>query len=145
MQPFVVLGGFIPEGTSGFPKDPEYEKSTAVVLTFLVDNYDVYSDDPDTKNRLAMAKAWEAEFIDFMNKWTSNPDNIKHMDVAYNSERSIEDELERETYGDIATIAISYMLMFIYITFSLGRVSKISRFAIESKVTSCSSYTSLVT
>ena len=56
------------------------------------------------------------------------------MDVAFNSERSIEDELDRETYGDIMTIAVSYIFMFIYITFSLGKISKLSRFAIESKV-----------
>lgn len=43
--------------------------------------------------------------------------------------------MERETYGDIMTIAVSYIFMFIYITFSLGRISKLSRFAIESKIT----------
>ena len=63
-----------------------------------------------------------------------NENNTENMDVAFNSERSIEDELDRETYGDIMTIAVSYIFMFIYITFSLGKISKLSRFAIESKV-----------
>ena len=61
------------------------------------------------------------------------------MEVAFNSERSIEDELQRETYGDIMTIAISYLMMFVYITFSLGKISKLSRFPIESKVSKNSS------
>ena len=40
IQPYIALGGFLPEGTTGFPKSPAYEKSDAVVITFIVDNYD---------------------------------------------------------------------------------------------------------
>jgi len=40
--------------------------------------------------------------------------------VAYSSERSIEDELARETSADIPTIIISYAAMFLYIAISLG-------------------------
>lgn len=55
-----------------------------------------------------------------MKNWTkvSKP---SYMDVAYSSERSVEDELDRESHSDISTIAISYLVMFIYIVFSLGR------------------------
>ena len=67
--------------------------------------------------QLEKAKAWEEVFVAFMKNWTSDPKNSMYMDVAYNSERSIEDELDRETYGDIMTIAVSYIFMFIYITF----------------------------
>ena len=133
--PFVVMGGFIPENSTGFPSDPEYANSSAVVLTFLINNYDAHSNDNMEILALNKAKAWESTFINFMKNWTSNENNTKHMDVAYNSERSIEDELDRETYGDIMTIAVSYIFMFIYITFSLGKISKLSRFAIESKIT----------
>ena len=42
-----------------------------------------------------------------------------------------QDELERETNGEIVTIAVSYILMFIYITFSLGRITKWSRFLVR--------------
>ena len=40
------------------------------------------------------------------------------------SERSIEDELERETSGDILTVAISYSIMFLYIILALGRITR---------------------
>lgn len=55
-----------------------------------------------------------------MKNWTkvSKP---SFMDVAYYSERSVEDELDRESHSDISTIAISYLVMFIYIVFTLGR------------------------
>lgn len=59
------------------------------------------------------------------------------MDIAFNSERSIEDELERETSGDIVTIAVSYLIMFFYITFSLGQISTMKRFMVRPKCFVC--------
>lgn len=55
-----------------------------------------------------------------MKKWTieSKP---SYMDVAYFAERSVEDELDRESYSDITTVAISYLVMFFYIVLVLGR------------------------
>lgn len=58
-------------------------------------------------------------FLEFMKNWTttSKPD---YMDVAYFSERSVEDELDRESHSDVLTIIISYLVMFLYIVFTLG-------------------------
>ena len=122
MFPFVILGGFLPEGTTGYPENPDYANATAVVLTFLVNNFDAKSKDPTIHMQLEKAKVWEETFVAFMKNWTSNPNNTEYMDVAYNSERSIEDELDRETYGDIMTIAVSYIFMFIYITFRYNSI-----------------------
>lgn len=46
--------------------------------------------------------------------------NYSHplLDVAYSAERAVQDELERESQGDVLTILISYMLMFAYIVCS---------------------------
>jgi hypothetical protein len=44
-----------------------------------------------------------ARFVEFMHHWEAN-EKPEYMDIAFSSERSIEDELERETYGDIVTI-----------------------------------------
>lgn len=131
VQPYFVLGGFIHENETAFPVDPEYEKATAVVMTFLVDNYDGHSDDPVVQEKLKKIRSWESAFVHFMKNWTSNSENTKYMDIAFNSERSIEDELERETSGDILTIAVSYIIMFFYITFSLGQVSTWKRFLVS--------------
>ena len=38
------------------------------------------------------------------------------------SQRSIEDEIERESQAEITTILISYILMFVYIMFFLGHI-----------------------
>lgn len=60
-------------------------------------------------------------FIEFMKNWTevSKPE---FMDLAFTSERSIEDELDRESKSDIFTILVSYVIMFIYIAIALGHI-----------------------
>ena len=45
-----------------------------------------------------------------------------------------QDELNRETYMDVAIIALSYILMFVYITFSLGRITTWRRFLVSYKI-----------
>lgn len=54
--------------------------------------------------------------------------------IAFNSERSIEDELERESHGEIGTVLFSYGIMFLYIALSLGEVTQIRRFFVDSKI-----------
>lgn len=58
-------------------------------------------------------------FLNFMKNWTAT--KPPSMDVAYFSERSVEDELDRESHSDVSTIAISYVIMFLYVVISLGR------------------------
>ena len=60
-------------------------------------------------------------------EWEQKPENSEYMEIAFYSERSIEDELARESSGDIVTILISYVIMFIYVTISLGTVTKWKR------------------
>ena len=68
-------------------------------MTFLVNNYDQLSPDPEIQENLAKARSWESAFVSFMKNYTSSPDKPDFMDVAFNSERSIEDELERTSTG----------------------------------------------
>ena len=133
IQPYWTLGGFIPENVTGFPEQPIYEDSTAVSMNIIVNNFDPHSEDPVDVQGLVKAKAWEKVYIEFMKEWVSNEENMKYMDIAFTSERSIEDELDRETYMDIAIIALSYILMFVYITFSLGRITTMNRFLVSFK------------
>merc|ERR1719228_1316237 len=135
VQPYYSLGGFIPKGES-FPENPEYHKADAVVMSIIIDNFDPKSQDPIVVRGLERAAEWEKVFVEFMHDWEAH-EKPDYMEIAFNSERSIEDELDKETYGDIVTIAISYIIMFVYITFSLGQTSKctVARFMIESKIT----------
>ncbi len=80
-------GGSGGGGGQAFPDDPRYWEATAVVLTFIVDNYDSRSQDPVDQEQLRRARAWEEAFVEFMKRWVAVPDNTRHMDVAFNSER----------------------------------------------------------
>ena len=64
---------------------------------------------------LGPALAWEKAYIDFLKNYKS-----ENFTLAFNSERSIQDEIDRESMGDVATIVISYLVMFVYVTLALG-------------------------
>lgn len=57
-----------------------------------------------------------------MKNWTAH-EKPDYMDVAFTSERSIEDELNRASRSDVLTILVSYVIMFAYIAVSLGQIS----------------------
>ena len=43
--------------------------------------------------------------------------------ISFNAERGIEDELLREGKGDVSTIVLSYVIMFLYIIIALGHLT----------------------
>ncbi|KAI1902029.1 hypothetical protein AGOR_G00040500 [Albula goreensis] len=89
--PWLVLGGY--DGTN-------YNNATALVITFPVNNYH-----NDTE-KLGKALAWEKEFINFVKNY-NNP----NLSISFNAERSIEDEINRESNSDISTIVVSYAII----------------------------------
>ena len=59
----------------------------------LVDNYDHKSQNEQTQTNLKNALDWEHSFVKFMHNYQKE-NNVSHLfDLAFNSERSIEDEL----------------------------------------------------
>lgn len=78
--------------------------------------------------------ALPSRFISFMKKWV-NESKPEFMDVSFNAERSIEDELDKESTSDVRTIIVSYLIMFGYIAVSLGQISTCDRLLIDSKIT----------
>nr|CAI5857528.1 unnamed protein product [Callosobruchus analis] len=126
VDPAIAMGGFLQTGDT-LAKEPHYERATAVILTFVVQNH-------HNKSLLGPAMEWEKAFVEFMQNYTRN-EKPEFMDIAFSSERSIEDELNRESQSDVLTILISYLIMFAYIAVSLGQVNTCSRLLIDSKVT----------
>ncbi|CAH1236520.1 unnamed protein product [Diabrotica balteata] len=126
VDPAIAMGGFLRPGES-LARHPDYKNATTVILTFIVNNY-------HNKSLLAPAMSWEQDYVAFMKNWTATQKPF-YMDIAFTSERSIEDELDRESQSDVVTILISYMIMFAYIAISLGQVNTCSRLLIDSKVT----------
>ncbi|XP_050509778.1 NPC intracellular cholesterol transporter 1 isoform X3 [Diabrotica virgifera virgifera] len=126
VDPAIALGGFLEPGET-LAKHPDYKKANTVILTFIVNNH-------HNKSMLSQALQWEEKFVDFMKNWTAT-EKPEYMDIAFTSERSIEDELERESQSDVVTILISYMIMFAYIAISLGQINNWSRLLVDSKIT----------
>lgn len=60
-------------------------------------------------------------FIALLKNWDTN-ERPTYMDIAYSSERSIQDELERVSEAEMSTVIISYAVMFVYIAIALGHI-----------------------
>ncbi|XP_038248354.1 NPC intracellular cholesterol transporter 1 [Dermochelys coriacea] len=112
--PWLVLGGY---------DDENYNNATALVITFPVLNY--YND----THKLMRALAWEKEFINFV----KNYQNL-NLTISFSAERSVEDEINRESNSDIKTVVISYAVMFLYISIALGYIKSCKRFLVDSKI-----------
>ncbi|OTF83857.1 Niemann-Pick type C1 domain-containing protein-like protein, partial [Euroglyphus maynei] len=93
----------------------DYYKAKALAFTLTLNNA---IDDKDNVNALK----WEKKFLELLFKFD---DSI--IDIAFYSERSIEDELDRLSNSNKFTIAISYIVMFFYIAISLGDFTNIHR------------------
>ena len=65
-----------------------------------------------------------------MKDWVANK-KPSFMSVAYQAERSIEDELDRTSQSDVITVAISYCIMLAYIAIALGEARSFSRLLVR--------------
>ncbi|XP_052121978.1 NPC intracellular cholesterol transporter 1 homolog 1b-like [Frankliniella occidentalis] len=126
VDPAIALGGFLGPGDT-LTGPEQYREATAVILTLLVHNH-------VDRRALQPALEWEAKFVSFMVAW-SRDERPAYMDVAFSTDRSVEDELDRVSRSDASTILISYCAMFVYVALSLGRVTSLRRLPVDSKVT----------
>ncbi|UJR31470.1 hypothetical protein I4U23_018959 [Adineta vaga] len=115
INPFMVLGNY---------SDTAYANATALVITIVIEN----SNDPE---KVQLAEAWEKVFLDYMKNFTETQKSLRaagywnqtaNFTVYYSAERSIQDELNRQSRSDILTIIISYSIMFLYVTLTLGHI-----------------------
>lgn len=65
-------------------------------------------------------------FISFVKNY-KNP----NLTISFTAERSIEDELNRESNSDVFTVIISYVVMFLYISLALGHIQSCSRLLVS--------------
>ncbi|CAL8075262.1 unnamed protein product [Calicophoron daubneyi] len=104
VYPTVSFGGF--NGT-------KYNESTVAVVSILVNN------DPDPKSDLVKkAEIWETEYLKHVRRWIE--ENKDEVEVSYQAERSVEDEINRQSEADVKTVAISYIVMFVYVSLFLA-------------------------
>ncbi|KAF2565665.1 hypothetical protein F2Q68_00027572 [Brassica cretica] len=120
LDPTTALGGF--SGNS-------YSEASAFIVTYPVDNAV-----DNEGNKTEKAVAWEKAFIQLAKDELLPMVKSKGLTLSFSSESSIEEELKRESTADVITIAISYLVMFAYISLALGDAPRLNSFYITSKV-----------
>ncbi|KAM1909294.1 hypothetical protein ACFX13_038070 [Malus domestica] len=120
LDPSTALGGF-----SG----KNYSEASAFLVTYPVNN--ALSNDG---NETARALAWEKAFIELAKDELLQMVQSRNLTLSFSSESSVEEELKRESTADAITILISYLVMFAYISLTLGDSPRLSSFYISSKV-----------
>ncbi|XP_062027066.1 uncharacterized protein LOC133743216 [Rosa rugosa] len=120
LDPSTALGGF-----SG----KNYSEASAFIITYPVNNA-INKEGNETER----AVAWEKAFIELAKAELLQMVQSKNLTLSFSSESSVEEELKRESTADAITILISYLVMFAYISLTLGDSPRLSSFYISSKV-----------
>ncbi|XP_014386026.1 PREDICTED: Niemann-Pick C1-like protein 1 [Myotis brandtii] len=116
--PFLAVGGY--EGN-------DYSAAEALILTFSLNNY------PPGDPRLAQARLWEGAFLEEVRAFQRQMAGT--LQVTFMAERSLEDEISRTTAEDLPIFAISYLVIFLYISLALGSYTSWRRMPVDAKVT----------
>ncbi|KAF6204978.1 hypothetical protein GE061_019145 [Apolygus lucorum] len=121
VQSQLAVGDFLEYGSTAF------DRANALVVTYIISNKLNETD-------LQPALEWETKFIELLKNWSAT-EMPEFMDISFRAERSIQDELVRESAAAVYTIVISYILMFVYITVALGSYRSFDRmFFVNSKI-----------
>nr|XP_020748933.1 Niemann-Pick C1-like protein 1 [Odocoileus virginianus texanus] len=116
--PFLAVGGY---------KGKDYSEAEALIMTFSLNNY--APGDP----KLAQAKLWEGAFLEEMRAFQRRTAGV--FQVTFMAERSLEDEINSTTAEDLPIFAVSYLVIFLYISLALGSYSSWRRVPVDSKAT----------
>ncbi|KAL6509851.1 hypothetical protein OROGR_022339 [Orobanche gracilis] len=120
LDPSTAVGGF-----SG----NNYLEASAFIVTYPVNN------EVDKEgNGIKRAEAWEKAFIQLAKEELLPMVQSRNLTLAFSSESSVEEELKRESTADAITIVISYLVMFAYISLTLGDAPQFSSYYISSKI-----------
>ncbi|KAJ9512863.1 hypothetical protein QJQ45_029163, partial [Haematococcus lacustris] len=87
------------------------EDSTALVVTYPLSS---------SLSTRAAALAWEAAFLQLAQEVLRPMARAANITLSFSAERSVQDELQRESRSDAVTVALSYAAMLLYITLALG-------------------------
>ncbi|VDO93631.1 unnamed protein product [Soboliphyme baturini] len=102
LMPYVVFGGY---------KDEEYLLASALVITIIVNNHINPLLNGD-------AKLWECRLVQMLSMFRS-----ANLTVAFNTESSIETEIDSQSHSSLPTVLLSYSVMFVYVAVFLGSYS----------------------
>ena len=106
LQPGRILGGY--DSTENITA------AQSLITTWVVNNHAQGSEGE------ARAEDWEKVFKNEMLTSVQEEARERGLRVSFNTERSLEEELNKSTNTDAKIVAISYVVMFIYASLALG-------------------------
>lgn len=118
-------GGAEPEITFG-GYDDDILTANTLLINFPISNYLL-------TDALQPVLEWEGRFIELLFDYEANW-KADFVSVAFGTERSIEDEIQRVSVAEAVPIAISYVIMFIYVVVALGNIRSWRTYFIDSKI-----------
>jgi Niemann-Pick C1 protein len=103
----------------------EFLDARAFVVTFLINN-------SLNETYLDIAYKWELAMVRYMKTAVEEHPELR---ITYYTESGVEIELARESASDLVTVAISYLVMLLYVSVALGRFASWRRLFIDTKFT----------
>lgn len=120
LDPSTALGGF---------PGKNYSEASAFVITYPVNN-----EVDRTGNENGRAVAWEKAFVRLVKEELIPMAKLQNLTLSFSSESSVQEELKRESTADVMTILVSYLVMFAYISVTLGDSPHLSSLFVSTKV-----------
>jgi Niemann-Pick C1 protein len=101
VSPSIVLGGYT-QTKEG--QQPDYKSATTVMVSYFVKDF-------VEKEKNVGALEWELAFINFLKNFTTNDPLARDvLDVKFTSARSIEDEIQAASRGEVHDAIIIFMV-----------------------------------
>lgn len=119
-------GGAEPEAVFGGFEGDDVLSANTLIINFPITNFNL-------EENLRPVLEWEEKFIELMQNYEASGKS-DYVEVAFGAERSIEDEIRRVSVAEAVPIAISYLIMFIYVTLALGNIRYCKTWLIDSKI-----------
>ncbi|KAI7895499.1 sterol-sensing domain of SREBP cleavage-activation-domain-containing protein [Mucor mucedo] len=119
LKPEMILGGY--EGSN-------YTDAQAFIITYVLTN-SVHA------NETVKAEQWENTLLSSILTHLNGRPEWEGVRISYSTESSLEKELNKSSNTDAGTVMISYLVMFIYASIALGRLTSLNprRLLIDSK------------
>lgn len=112
LTPHYVLGG-VPLNENG---TKDYVNAGAFIVTYVVSD----SLDPDVQ---AKAMEWETALREYLYNLSQKSEAEAGLHISFSTGVSLEEEINKSTNTDIKTVVLSYLAMFLYVSFALGQGS----------------------
>lgn len=88
-------------------------QAEAIVITYVIDN------SLDT-NKIKKAAEWERTLKAYLDDLSKKAEAERGIRLSFSTEVSLEEELNKSTNTDVPIVVLSYLVMFFYVSLSLG-------------------------